>query len=228
MKKTEIVYVTSLKDGLDSMEFIRRVMCTPELHKDFGLSRGDATAIGDVLREWVVQHGISSLFYHHITCDAVLHPGFTTDKIEELILGFVGALRGLKNLFIIDPYFYSSEPAVLALFENMVRELSATLESVTFFTRPRRNDKERQDFDPTAMHSVMRAVIPTIRIKEVLTDTFHDRFWIDPDNNNGLVMGTSLNGVTKKIALIDRLNRVDATQLATMARALDDCRTNNI
>ena len=220
MKKTEIVYVTSLKDGLDSMEFIKRVMCTPELHSDFCLSRGDATAISDVLREWVVQHGISSLFYHHVTCDAVLHPGFTTDKIEEVIVGFVGTLKGLKNLIIIDPYFYSSEPAVLALFENMVRELSATLENVTFFTRPPRNAKERRDFDPSAMHSVMRTIIPTIRIKDVHTDKFHDRFWIDPDKGNGLVMGTSLNGVTKKIALIDRLSSVDAAQLAAMAQEL--------
>ena len=220
MKKTEIVYVTSLKDGLDSIEFIKRVMRTPELLNDFGLSRGDATDIGNVLREWVVQHGISSLFYRHLICDAVLHPGIATDKIEELILGFVRTLKGLKNLFIIDPYFYSSKKAVLALFENMVRELSATLESITFFTLPPRNASDRRKFDPTAMHTVMRTVVPTIRIREVHTDKFHDRFWIDPDKGNGLVMGTSLNGVTKKIALIDHLRGTDAVQLADMARAL--------
>lgn len=112
---------------------------------------------------------------------------------------------------IIDPYFYSSEATVLTLFEHMIGELSSSLESVTFFT------KARPKIDRTAMHAVLLKVVPTITIKTVETEEFHDRFWIDPDAHKGFVMGTSLNGVTKKIALIDHLRREDVIQISALA-----------
>lgn len=136
------------------------------------------------------------------------------DEIEDLILEFLSKLKGIKNLFIIDPYIYSDEPTVLALFEKMMGQLAETLESVTFFS------KRRSPADRSPMHAVLTKLVPAIKIKDVETAEFHDRFWIDPDNKKGLVMGTSLNGVTKKIALIDHLGRADATQLAGMAQAL--------
>lgn len=219
-KKTEIVFVSSLKGDVASSDFFARIFSDPELSRDFMIARMGPANISDVLREWITENGISSLFNYHITCDSVLHPGIRVDEIEKLILGFLGALRGVKSLLVIDPYFYTSEPAVLALFENMVRELSGSLESVTFFTKTHSNDKDRAKADPTAMHAVLTKVVPAIKIKDVKTDEFHDRFWLDPESGKGLVMGTSLNGVTKKIALIDHLTAADATQLARMALAL--------
>jgi hypothetical protein len=219
-KKTEIVFVCSLKEDVESSDFFTRASNNPELSKDFIFAKMGAPNIGDVLRDWITEHGISSLFHYHITCDAVMHPGISVDEIEKLILGFVGKLKGVKNLLIIDPYFYSSEATVLVLFENMVRELSSSLESVTFFTKTHVDAKARAKADPAAMHAVLTKIVPAIKIKDVKTEDFHDRFWIDPDRNIGLVMGTSLNGVTKKIALIDHLKHMDAAQIAKMAMAL--------
>ena len=218
--KTEVAFISSVKEDVESLDFFRRIYASPELGRDFMVGRMSALNIKDVIREWIIENGVSSLFYHHITCDAVMHPGFTTDEIEKLILGFLGALKGTKSLLIIDPFFYSSDAAVLTLFESMVRELSASLESVTFFTKMHMSAKDRVRFDPTAMHAVLAKVLPSIKIKDVKTEEFHDRFWIDPDTGKGLVMGTSLNGVTKKIALIDHLSHADATKLARMALAL--------
>lgn len=212
--KTEIVFVKSMREDVESSEFFTRAINSPEMNRDFLFAKLDAPAIRDVLRDWITEHGISSLFNYHVTCDAVMHPGIKVDEIEKLILGFLGALNGVRNLFIIDPFFYSSEPPVLALFEKMMMEVSATLESVTFFS------KRRPPAQRIPMHVVLTKVVPAIKIKDVETDEFHDRFWIDPDRKKGLVMGTSLNGVTKKIALIDHLGGADAAQLAAMAQAL--------
>ncbi|SDN22776.1 hypothetical protein SAMN05216517_10949 [Janthinobacterium sp. OK676] len=213
-KKTEIVFVKSIKEGVDSSDFFTRAIATPELSKDFLFYKTDATSIRDVLRDWIVENGISSLFNYHITCDSIMHPGFKIDEIENLILGFISRLNGAKHLFIIDPYFYSREAPVVALFEKMMTNISATLERITVFSK-RSPSSER-----LPMHAVLRKLIPAIQIRDVETNKFHDRFWIDPDNLKGVVMGTSLNGVTKKIALIDNLGRADVTQLSTMARAL--------
>lgn len=41
---------------------------------------------------------------------------------------------------------------------------------------------------------------------------FHDRFWIT-DKTRGFVMGTSLNGIGKKISCINELNSVDVMEI---------------
>ena len=212
--KSEIAYVRSLNEDVRSSDFFARVYASPELARDFGVTKFDATAVRSVLRDWIVENGISSLFNYQLTCDAVMHPGIRVDEIEDLILGFLRALKGVRHLFIIDQYFYSSEPSVLALFEKMMSEVSDSLETVTFFS------KRRLPADRAPMHSILTNLKAGIRIRDVETTEFHDRFWIDPDSERGLVMGTSLNGVTKKIALIDHLRQGDVAQLAAMAQAL--------
>lgn len=212
--ETDIFFLKSFKKDVDSIEFFKRVNSTSEISSDFLICRMDPRSIRDIIREWIAENGISSLYNFHITCDAVMHPGFTINEIEMLILDFVKKLDGVKNLMIIDPYFYSSETAVVSLFERMIGGLSSGLESVTFFTRL------RPKVDRTAMHDVLNRLVPNIKIKTVETEEFHDRFWIDPDAGKGLVMGTSLNGVTKKIALIDHLGHEDAVQIAALARSI--------
>lgn len=168
--ETDIVFVRSFREGVDGIEFFKRVAATPEISKDFLVARMDASSIRDVIREWITENGISSLYNFHITCDAVMHPGITVNEIEMLILGFVKRLDGVKNLMIIDPFFFSSEATVLTLFERMISELSSRLESVTFFT------KARPKVDRTAVHAVLSRLVPTIAIKVVETEEFHDRF----------------------------------------------------
>lgn len=208
--KNDIVLVKSFRKGVDSIEFIERVAANPEINRDFLIARLDTFYIREVIREWITENGISSLYNFHITCDAVMHPGITIDEIEMLILGFVNKLDGVKHLIIIDQFFYSSEATVLDLFQRMIEKLSTHLERVTFFT------KSRPHIDRSAMHEVLTRLVPTIAIKTVETEKFHDRFWIDPDAQKGLVMGTSLNGVTKKIALIDLLSRGDVMQIVNL------------
>ncbi|OWY31642.1 hypothetical protein [Herbaspirillum aquaticum] len=102
--------------------------------RDFACVRMDEIAIKDILREYISKNGISSLFHFSLTCDAVLHPGIHVDEIEEVILGFIKRLNGIKNLFVIDPHLYTDDPDCVALFGRMISEISENLESVTFFT----------------------------------------------------------------------------------------------
>jgi len=212
--KTEIVFVKSIKEGVESREFFTRALATPALNNDFLFYKTDATSIRDVLRDWVTENGISSLFNYTITCDAVMHPGLKVDEIEQLIIGFVSKLNGVKNLFIIDPFFYTDKAPVLGVFEKMINSISEKIESVTVFSKGFTSNQR------LPMHAILKKLVPNILIHDIDTTEFHDRFWIDPDNIKGVVMGTSLSGVMKKIALIDHLGRADTAQLSAMARAL--------
>ena len=86
--ETDIVFVKSFREGIDSIEFFNRVTSTSEISRDFLVSRMDARSIRDVIRECITENGISSLYKFHVTCDAVMHPGITVNEIERLICIF--------------------------------------------------------------------------------------------------------------------------------------------
>jgi hypothetical protein len=211
---SNIIYVKSLNDSVDIGDFFKELNTCQNIARNFMCARLGEIWIRDILRNYISKNGLSSLFHFSLTCDAILHDGIHVDEIEELILGFVRELNGAKYLLIIDPYFYSTDPACVALFGKMMMEISRNLERVTFITNGRADTRK------AAMHDALRTICPTIEIKDVITDQFHDRFWVDPDNKKGIVMGTSLNGIGKKIALIDHLSRSDVVEIAGLAQPL--------
>ncbi len=212
--KSGIVYVTSLNKNLDYSDFFTEFHKQPELSRNFGVCKFEAIAVAETLREYVTKHGISSLFHYTLACDAVMHGGIHVDDIEKLILGFISNLKGVKNLLIIDAYLYTDDPDCVALFEKMVTEISGDLESVTFLTNGTRAGEK------SAMHDAIRKAVPKVRIHDVKTDIFHDRHWIDADRYIGVYIGTSLNGIRKKVALIDNMGHSDAKDVAALALPL--------
>jgi hypothetical protein len=201
-------------NGINSRDIFQRFYEHPDLSRDFMLTRLDSTHLQELLREEFIKHGLSSLFRYHITCDSILHPGINVDEVETVILGFIRTLKGVKNLMIIDAFLYSNEEKVLHLFKKMILELSDSLQSIMFFTSA---TKKRS---PDAMHNTLKSINPNIRIIDIITDEIHDRFWLDADNKKGIVMGTSLNGVTKKVTLIDYLQPSDAKAVLDIANEI--------
>lgn len=198
-------------NDINSRDIFSRFYESPDLSRDFMLTRLNTTHLQDLLREEFIKHGPSSLFRYHITCDSILHTGIAVDEVETVILGFIRTLKGVKNLMIIDAFFYSNEENVLNLFKKIILELSDSLQSITFFTINARK------CSTDAMHNIIKSINQNIITKDIITDKIHDRFWLDADNQKGIVMGTSLNGVTKKLTLIDYLHPSDAREVIDIA-----------
>lgn len=198
-------------NDINSRDIFSRFYESPDLSRDFMLTRLNTTHLQDLLREEFIKHGPSSLFRYHITCDSISHPGIAVDEVETVILGFIRTLKGVKNLMIIDAFFYSNEENVLNLFKKIILELSDSLQSITFFTINARK------CSTDAMHNIIKSINQNIITKDIITDKIHDRFWLDADNQKGIVMGTSLNGVTKKLTLIDYLHPSDAREVIDIA-----------
>ncbi|MGL6375117.1 hypothetical protein ACSZMY_16495 [Aeromonas hydrophila] len=101
----------------------------------------------------------------------------------------------------------------------MITELSESLQCITFFTQEPK-PKDAKERSPNAMHNILKSINSDIKIKDIITDEIHDRFWLDADNSKGIVMGTSLNGVTKKLTLIDYLQPSDAKAVIDIANEI--------
>ncbi|WP_426339716.1 hypothetical protein ACN9MZ_26040 [Pseudoduganella sp. S-14] len=175
--------------------------------------RLDETSLTDYLKELYVKKGISSLFNFSIVCDAVLHPGLHVDEITNVIVESIMDMKGVRNLIVIDPYLFASatDSMALDLLRLIIGAIGEDLESVTLITNGKARNKRE------ILFNAIKSVKSSINVKDVKTDEFHDRFWIDPESNKGVVMGTSLNGIGKKIALIDKLQSHDVKEISRLA-----------
>jgi hypothetical protein len=164
---------------------------------------------------YIAKHGLSSMYRFDFVMEDITSPSLSINEIENVVGKFVAQLDGAKRLLIIDPYLYAKSNAVNVadVFKNLLGKACSALEEIIFVTNGEKADVK------VAMHVAVGALVPQCKIVDVATDQFHDRFWVDPDAGRGLVMGTSLNGLGRKVALVDRLQDADAVEVATLAKA---------
>jgi len=213
MTDSSIIGVKNLRDGENIGDFFNRFYKS-DLARDFGVYRLSLGVFREEIQKHIVEHGLSALFYNTITCDEIMHPGLHTDQIEAIVLVIMQKLDGVRHLLIIDPYFYDDNPTSLTLLEKIVASMASRLERVTIITNGSRPNKRG------AMHSVFQKVVPLIQIKDSVSDDFHDRYWINIDNAKGVISGTSLNGIGKKISMIDYASSADSMEILRLAAHL--------
>ncbi|MDD2814962.1 MAG: hypothetical protein PHP00_04395 [Thiotrichaceae bacterium] len=205
------VEIVSRKDGVGLADF-REVMKKHTEFSDFDLDKiaKPVCHFRHEFLEYVSTHGFSSLYDETtLFLEDLTSPSMTINEVELVVKRFTGRLQDCENLFIIDPYFFaSSDNAVKNIFEGLLDTLSNKLKCIYFFTNS--NDKGKSNI----LSVCNSRQIPHYEIE---TNEFHDRFWIDPDNCLGIVMGTSLNGIGKKIALIDKLQQQDVIDVTKLA-----------
>lgn len=165
--------------------------------------------------DYLAKNGFSSLLKHHITCDSIVSPGMSIDVIENTIFEFLKKLIPAKNLLIIDPFLYG-KPGVgtCSLFSRLISPFSGHLKKITVISNG------QNEINKLPMQNEILKIDCNIAIIDIKTENFHDRFWINPDEKTGVVMGTSLNGIQKKIALVDKLSESDVLEILDHAKAV--------
>jgi len=156
--------------------------------------------------EYISKNGISSLFNFTISLEDITSKSMKVDEIESVILKFITQLNGAEKILIIDPYFYSTD-SKSDLFEKSIKAISSKVQEIILVTSPR-HVKNKADID-----SKIKLLIPNIILNNITTDDIHDRFWIGIDKKKGVVIGTSFNGIGKKLALVDRISESDVNDI---------------
>lgn len=166
--------------------------------------------------EHIAQYGLSSIYHFSIAMEDVTSSSMAINEIENVITKFVSGLDGAKRIVIIDPYLYSKSKTVdvPVTFKNLLSAFSSELQEIVFVTNGEKNEIG------VDIHAAVTSLRATATIKDFVTDEFHDRYWIDPDNLIGIVMGTSLNGLGNKVALVDKLRDDDVAEIVKLAKAL--------
>lgn len=213
---SEPLYSIKRREGVDPSADLSELLHNSGLleHFEFNQIPLPVLYLRDTITAHIVEHGLSSLYHFSIVMEDIISRSLDIDEIEILIAKFIARLDGAKRILIIDPYFYapSHTTDVAVIFKNLISHAISALEEIIFVTNGQ-NVGAKAD-----IHAAVAALVPACKIVDVVTSDFHDRFWIDPDRNNGLVMGTSLNGLGRKVALIDRLNDTDVAEIVDLAK----------
>jgi hypothetical protein len=212
MTKT-IIEITPKSDEVTYVDLIDK-MHEMEIFEKFNIFQitMPAYSFRHEFLEHIAEYGLSSLFNFNIVMEDITSPSMSINDIEKVAIKFIEKLQGAKKkLVIIDPYFFSksTNTDVAQLFSRLLSQISSDLEEICFITNGRKNE---------ARSGILSVIDQKIKVHHVTTDVFHDRYWIDPDNNKGIIMGTSLNGLGNKISLIDRIREEDVAEIAKLAK----------
>ncbi len=63
------------------------------------------------------------------------------------------------------------------------------------------------------IETILKSKKSTLNFIHKQHDDYHDRYWISGAREKGIVMGTSLNSLGNKVALLDRLNTTDVRNI---------------
>lgn len=158
----------------------------------------------------IAERGFQSFLKFTITMDDITSNSMHIDDIERVFHKFVKNLYPAKKLIIIDPYFLSKNGInnSAKLFVKLIEPLITELNELLIITKEAPKD---------SLSIIKEALLPSspnnINFNIILSDEFHDRFWINPDSMEGLVIGTSLNGIGKKISIVDKISSMDVKSI---------------
>lgn len=163
--------------------------------------------------DWISDHGLSSLFTMTAVMEGITSPSMSLNEVETVVTTFVQTLLPATRLVVVDPYFYKPGKSgdTAAYLERVLGSAAAGLQQVYVVSNGQGSMRAQ-------IHAALANVAPGVLVADATTEEFHDRFWINPDAGTGIVMGTSLNGLGRKVALVDKLSADDVQDILTEVR----------
>lgn len=132
----------------------------------------------------------------------------TFKKATAFVAERLVKLAPASELIIIDPYLFPDRPQLGEqeygkFLAELIAPILAPDASVTCLV----NRKVNRDVQ-TVTEDHLRTLVPDATLQAKETEDFHDRFWI-ADRKRGVVVGSSFNGLGKRIFLVDTLSKPD-------------------
>src|SRR4030042_2650101 len=141
--------------------------------------------------------------------------GLLIDTLRNKLL----QLSPSESLTIVDGYLFATniknQAEYLTLFEQIVNSVIGKIKLVRFVTLPSYNDEL---YKKTV--TLLENMNPHISVEHSKSEYFHDRFWI-ADDQRGIFVGTSLNGLGNKYALVDNIRDSDTNSIVEELRRLE-------
>jgi len=172
--------------------------------QDLGITIEFCKRITNNKSELLINHYMQQNRLSYITEDVLWKNMTAEEKARKFSAYFEKISSTGKELIIVDPYLFKDESDDYC---NLVTSVinNSKAQSVIVVT-------EHKNYRQLSYDKISNNLNTTVTIK--YNSDFHDRFWI-ADRKKGFYMGTSFNGVGKRISLINLLSQDDVTEIIT-------------
>lgn len=157
----------------------------------------------------LVEKGISYVWQLARLREAVLPRTSNRAPLVAALQGMLSRLTPAQELVVVDRYLLPKSPAgdYLNTLASLLEPLAGRLERFVLVTS--------ENFDAQMLSAIdarLRRVNPDCSVSHRVSDSFHDRFWI-ADQAKGLIVGTSLNGIGRRYAVVDYMQPSDVREI---------------
>jgi hypothetical protein len=162
------------------------------------------------IRKRILERGRSEcLTSSTLLLEEVLPDGADRNAIITTFQKMLAVLSPQKELLIIDRYLFAGKVSAkyLKFFCDL---LGPSLQSIKCLRTV--SDKPKNSATIATLVKMVKKFNKSIDFKAECSNVFHDRFWIC-DREKGLFVGTSLNGVGSKYAVVDYLQPEDVKKI---------------
>ena len=158
----------------------------------------------------VVENGFNSMLNFSITMDDITSQTMSIDEIDLVFHRFVMTLKPIEQLIIIDPYFYPNNSNIDNISKKFIGLISPIINDLKKILIVSNGTNKSSIAKYTKkLHEVNGSLL----VDNIFSKKCHDRFWINRVGNKGIVVGTSVSGIGKKISLVDKISALDVEQI---------------
>lgn len=163
------------------------------------------------IKQVLLEKGATSILSQQLLTEEVLPDSTPRNAVLDTLKFKLNRCNPINSLHIIDPYLYPSnyDQDYLNDFVSIFQGAIKACGYLNICTLQNRNTNLEQQIE-----SQIQSINPNISINKKYSNVFHDRFWI-ADEERGVFVGTSLNGVGRRYAVIDYLQEEDAKEIVT-------------
>lgn len=171
-------------------------------------------SFAEEFRQNILDHGITSFFLRQTLTEAIVPKGSPSTDVLTILHAYLSGIPVKDELIVVDPYFFSKtdDPGAYAgLVVDVLRPFLTKLRRVHVVTGsgPKKYNQNTQQ----AVVQALAEASTTCTLSAATSDDYHDRFWISANRSKGILTGTSLNGLGRRYALVDRLQEADVNDI---------------
>jgi len=205
MSSSTIYYINPPPDGDYLIELAQRLSTD-----GYNLSSGEKEILLMTgIKQILLDKGPTAILSQELLTEEVLPDNTPRNAVLDTLKYKLNHCSATRSLHIIDPYLYPSiqDPDYVSDFIKIFEATLRLCSCVSIATKANRNASLERKIE-----NEINKVNPQISILRKYTNVFHDRIWI-VDDVRGVFVGTSLNGIGKRYAVIDYLQENDAREI---------------
>lgn len=151
--------------------------------------------------------------------EMLVKPNDKEHLAEKLALK-MSLLQNDEKILIIDPYFFDGGKNTVDLVLSVFQKSAISPKELQIISRKNEGKSANEISENIKLfEDKLKIILPQIKLNLHKDDRFHDRFWIGLDTSCGVLMGTSLNGLAKRLCIVEQICTDDVLEI------IDECKT---